>query len=429
MRFIFYNLLCFLVLDSTGVQSQNCYIKGKITDAETLQPLSSVNINNAGISDNEGNYLLKITDVKKNKVSFSLIGYKNVTSIFNYSKDTIVMNTRLYKKIIDLAAVDVSANRFDTVFGNRKFSVADYEFLDDKLVLLTFEKNLVHAKVMLADASQKILSAIELPDEAEKLYKDYLGYINVICTNHIYRINITNNIIRLSSLPVNDYKNLIMPCLDTIGKNIYFSDYRKEYPEFTYYAYNTEVDNVSAFKTICDKESLKGYNMEYYFLKPKERLYARKLADEYGIDKHRIAATMSGLTKSIFYTPLYAPLFIVQDTIFIFDHYNDAILKYDKNHRLFDSIPIDYNHPKNWREWKHEIIVDKETGNKYALYQKNGFYSLKHIDSNSGKIIASFKLYSQNAEKIKIKNNYVYYVYSPFESLQEQFIYKERINN
>ena len=422
-------MLCFFILNSNEVQSQNNYIKGKITDAETHQPLPSVNINNATISDNEGNYLLKITDKEKNKISFSLIGYKNVTSIFNYSKDTIRINICLSKKIIELSAVDVSAHRFDTVFGNRKFSVADYEFQEDQLVLLTFEKNLVHAKVMLTDANQKILSSIELPDEAEKLYKDYLGYINVICTEHIYRINITNNIIHLSSLPVDDYKNLIMPCLDTIGKNIYFSNYQKEYPEFTYYAYNTEGDDVSAFKTVCDKESLKGYNMEYYFLKHKERLYARKLADEYGIDKHRIAATMSGLTKSIFYTPLYAPLFIVKDTIFIFDHYNDAILKYDKNHHLFDSIPIDYHHPKNWWEWKHEIIVDKETGNKYALYQKNGFFSLKQIDSNSGKIIASFKLYSQNAEKIKIKNNYVYYIYSPFESLQEHFIYKELINN
>lgn len=429
MRFTYYNLLCLLILNSNWIHSQTIYIKGKITDAESKAPLSSVNINNATISDSEGCYFLKITDIKKKDISFSLLGYKTVLSNLNRLKDTVTLNRCLSKKVIELAAVDVKAPGFDTVFGNRKFSVADYEFQDDKVVLLTFEKNLSHAKVMLTDASQKILSSFELPDEAEKLYRDYLGYINVICLHHIYRINLKNNVIHLASLPFDDYKRLIMPCLDTIGKDIYFSNYQKEYPEFTYYAYNTESKDVSAFKTVCDRELLKGYNMEYYFLKPKERLLARKLADEYGVDKHRIAATMSGLTTSMFYTPLYAPLFILKDTIFIFDHYNDAILKYDKKHRLLDSIHINYNHPKNWREWKHEIIIDNVTGNKYALYQKNGFYYLKHVDSNSGKIIATYKLSSQNAEKIKVKNNYVYYVYSPFESLQEQFVYRELINN
>jgi hypothetical protein len=334
------------------------------------------------------------------------------------------------QKTIDLKSVTVIGNKgADTVFGTWKFSVADYEFYGDKLILLTFKKNLAHAKVMLTDMSQKIISSFDIPDEAQKLYTDYLGYVNVICTDHIYRIKIINDVIHLASLPVDQYRKLIMSCLDTIGKDIYFSNYDKDYPEFTYYAYNTKNNMVSPFKTVTDKEQLDGYNMEYYFLKPKEQLYARKLADEYGVDKHRIAVTMSGLTSSLFYLPLYAPLFILNDTVFVFDHYQDAILKYDKKQHLLDSVHIDYHHPKNWREWKHEIIMDKETNNAYALYQKAGFYYLKHIDLYSGKIIGSFKLTNPYVDKIKVKNNQVYYVYRPFESLQEKFIYKELITN
>ncbi len=270
---------------------------------------------------------------------------------------------------------------------------------------------------------------MKLPDAADKLYKDYLGYVNIMCSEHIYRINVKNNTIRLASLPFDDYKKLIMPCLDTIGSTIYFSNYQREYPEFNYYAYNTADSSVSAFKTVCDREGLKGYNMEYYFLKPKERLYARKLADEYGVDKHRIAATMSGLTSSMFYNPLYAPLMVIKDTVFVFDHHADAIFKYDKKQHLLDSIHIDYHHPKNWRDWKHQVIVDSEAGKIYAVYQKNGFWYLKQIDSNTGKIVSSFRLSGQYAEKIKVKENYVYYIYRPFESLQEQFVYKERISD
>lgn len=316
----------------------------------------------------------------------------------------------------------------DTVFGTWKFSVADYEFYEDKLILLTFEKNLEHAKIVLTDASQKIVSSYVLPDEAKELYKDYLGYVNVICIRHIYRISINQNEISLGSLPVNDYKNMIMPCIDTIGRDIYFSDYQKDYPEFTYYAYNTKDKQIIPFKKVCDREVMKGYNMEYYFLTSRERLEARQLADEYNVDKHRVAAVMSGLTRSMFYTPLYAPLFVMNDTVLVFDHYNDAILKYDKKQRLLDSVPIDYHHPKNWKEWTHKVIVDKSNNATYALYKKNGYYYLKKVDLYSGKIIGSFKLSNQYVDKIKIKDGYVYYVYSPFESLQEFFVYRELIH-
>jgi hypothetical protein len=334
------------------------------------------------------------------------------------------------QKTYNLPPVTVSEKRTaDTVFGTWKFSVADYEFYEDKFLLLTFTKSLSKPSIILVDAEQKILSSYELPDKAEKLFKDYLGYVNVICSENVYRIKIRNDIISLASLPVDQFNSKITPCIDTIGKEIYFSNYSKDYPEFTYYAFNTADSSVYPFKTITDDEQLKEYNMEYYFLKPKEKLLARKLADQYNVDKHRVAAIMRGVTKSVFYTPLYAPLFVLNDTVFVFDHYKDAILKYDRKRELLDSVPISYNHPKNWREWKHEIIVDQDNHKIYALYQIGPHYFLQRIDASTGKIIGSFKLLNRYVQKIKIKNDYVYYVYRPFESLQEQFVYKELIKN
>ncbi len=332
------------------------------------------------------------------------------------------------QKVHDLNVVTISAERaVDTVFGTWKYSVADFEFIGEKILILTFQKSLEKATIRLVDGSQKVLSSFDLPDEAQKFYKDYLGFVNVICADHIYRVTVEDDVLHLASLPVNDYRKFIMPCVDSTENSIYFSNYQRDYPEFTYYAYNSSEKMITPLRTIGDPEELHGYNMEYYFLKPKDRVYARKLADYYGVDKHRVAATMSGLTSSMYYTPLYSPLFVMKDTICVFDHSSNAIFKYDKNLRQLDSIPIDYNHPISWRDWKNEVIIDKETVKAYALYQKNGFYYLKHIDMITGKIIGSFKLSNQYVEKIKIKGDYVYYIYRPFESLQEKFVYKELI--
>jgi hypothetical protein len=331
--------------------------------------------------------------------------------------------------VYDLHPVTVSDHMVDTVFGTWKYSIADYEFMEDKLVLLTYEKSLEHATIRLADAGQKVLSSFELPDEAKKLYRDYMGCINVICTDHIYRITVKDNVLHLGSLPVEDYTKFIMPCVDSADENIYFSNYQPDYPQFTYYAFNEPGKVIAPVKTIGDPEEIHAYNMEYYFLKPRDRIYARKLADFYGVDKHRLAASMSGLTSSMYYTPLYSPLFVMHDTICVFDHSSNAIFKYNSRLDQLDSIPVDYNHPKNWREWKNEVIIDKEENKAYALYEKNGFYYLKGIDMHTGKIKSSFKLTNQYVEKIKIKNGYVYYIYRPFESLQEKFVYKELIRN
>jgi hypothetical protein len=336
----------------------------------------------------------------------------------------------LSQKKVDLNTVEVTSKRqADTVFGTWKFSVADYEFYGDKLVLLTFTKNMKMSGVKLADHSQKILSSFDIPDESVDLYKDYMGFINVICKENVYRIKINNDQIGLASLPPDQFRDRIMPCVDTLEHDIYFSDYSKDYPEFTYYAYSKVDSVVHPFKTVTNVELLRDYNMEYYFMKPKEKVLARNLAEHYKVDFHRVAVIMTGLTSSIFYEPLYAPLFIINDTVVVFDHYSNSILSYSKKHELLDSVSITYNHPKNWREWKHEIIVDKDNHKVYAKYQKNGFYYLKQIDRKTGKIIGDFKLLNQYVEHIKIKNDYVYYIYRPFESLQEQFVYKELIKN
>ncbi len=421
-------LIPFIVFFSIPVSAQVMHISGKILDSETNIPVQGVSVsvkdaNLNTLSDNTGKFSLTVNKKQNFLLGFSRIGYETRIKKLDTEKDTIQLNIILSPKKYDLPGVTINASKDpDTVFGTWKFSVADFEFYEDKMLLLTYEKSLKKARISLADQSQKIISSFELPDVAQYLFKDYMGHVNIICNEHIYRIKITDDIIRLASLPVDAFNERIRPCIDSFATDIYFSNYSKDYPEFTYYAYNPESDKVMPFKTVTDHEQLKEYNMEYYFLKPKERLIVRKLADEYNV-----AAMMSGVTESMFYTALYAPLHILNDTILIFDHYSNAILKYTKDYMRVDSVPVNYHHPVKWREWKRQLFVDKENAKVYALYEKGGSFYLKNIHTGTGEIVGSYKLSNKYVDKIKIKNGYVYYVYHPFESLQQTFVYRERI--
>jgi hypothetical protein len=137
---------------------------------------------------------------------------------------------------------------------------------------------------------------------------------------------------------------------------------------------------------------------------------------------------MSGFIQSMFYEPLYAPLFVINDTICIFNHHNDFLYHYNKQNKLIDSVKIAYHHPKNWREWKKQLFVDEAQNKVYAFFSKDGRHYLKQINHQTGREILTYKLQHHSAEKIKIKDGYVYYVYRPFGSTQERFLYREKIH-
>ena len=92
-----------------------------------------------------------------------------------------------------------------------------------------------------------------------------------------------------------------------------------------------------------------------------------------------------------------------------------------------DSISINYNHPKNWKEWKNVMLKDDIENNIFAVYDKNGHKYIKEISEISGKEKGKYTLKFHSAEKLKIHNGYAYYIYRPFESTQEKFFYRELI--
>lgn len=433
-------LICSLLfLSSTlplAAQERTVVVQGRVTDAESKKGLEGAGVRQAGADKaasalREGYYLLTIRLKKSALLEFSMVGYGSLSRqvVAAAEKDTVILNVQLTRKPVELPEISVSSKqKVDTVIGNWRFYIEDYEFYNGKYILLTWEKNLSRSKVMLADEKQRILSAFPVPGEAQHLYKDFQGNVNVICKDAVYRVKVlAGDKLGLASLPPDQFTERIVPCVDTIGENLYFSTYRSDYPRFDYYVYNRKMDTVNKVAHIEDTELQRMYNFEYEFLKPADKVMARKLARDLHMDKKDVAAIMTGFANSYYFTPLYAPMFVIRDTVCVFDHYRSTLFKFANSSKLIDSIPFDYHKPRNWREWKRELIKDQDNGNVFALFQKDGFTYLKHIDLRTGKVNGTYRLTYQYVDRIRIKGGEVYYIYRPFDSLQKKFLYKERL--
>lgn len=428
----------FCVMSHLMIAQKNITLTGKVIDEISQKPLQGVavqiqNSNYGGVTSKNGSFSLTIPAKKHASILFSLLSYIKRTKEIDISElqDTIKLFVSLTPSYSSIDTVAIySSLKPDTLVGSPKYSVHDFDFYEDKYILLTSEKSLEKAELKLADAQGKIITTYSVPKEggeAKEFYHDYMGYTNLICKNYIYRINMYHDRFVLIPLSHEDVNAFIKPIIDTVNGKLIFSDYWKEYPLFNYYSYNEKDSTKLQLHTVEDPELMHAYNFEYYALKPREKLEARRIAMDLKTDKRIVASLMSGFTKSMFYEPLFAPLYIIKDTICVFDHYKDQLYHLDKNGVKIDSFAISYNHPKNWREWKHKMLKDDIENSIYAMYDKNGHKYIKQISTVNGKELGRYSLQFHSADKLKIHNGYAYYIYRPFESTQEKFFYREMI--
>lgn len=418
-------------------QDEKIFIKGQIVESISGKGIEavSVNISNSPYStrtNQNGGFSLTVPKKAAYKLVLSHLTYQGlIKELKTKTLDTIHITIALLQKENVLNDVAVYAtHKPETLVGKTNYSIFDFDFYEDKLILLTSSNSLTKAQIKLSNYEGKIISSYELPKqagEAKHFFHDYEGYTDVICKDSVFRLDVLNTELMVLPITQKDFSTYIEPIADSANSHFYFHDNWAKYPLFNYYYLKNNDSLNHLLSTITNSDLMKLYNLEYYYLPSRMQLEARRIAQFYKTDKRIIAALMSGFTQSMFYEPLYAPIFILKDTICIFNHHNNFLYHYNNKNQLIDSVSISYHHPKNWREWKKQLFVDEVANKVYAFFSKDGHHYLKQIDHQSGKEISTYKIKHHSAEKIKIKDGYVYYVYRPFDSTQERFLYRERI--
>jgi hypothetical protein len=430
-----------LFLYNAAFSQSNIVITGEVTDSESGNPKKDVNISLDGTSHGtvtyqSGYYKLSLPKSSKGTIKFSHLGYKPHYVSFSRleklaKKDTVRYDVRLVFALDTLQTHVVSAKaKPDTVYGSKKHSVADFEFYEENMILLAYDKTLKKgSKLLYVNEDQVIMDSYYVPDRAKELFRDYMGNINVVCENKVYFVRVDNGTLNLSEIPKDDFNSLMKPCIDTIENIIYFSNFDPSFPAFEYYAYNPEDSSSTKLRYMIDEQLMEFFRAEYKYMSTRAKLEAFRTELRTGIDKEIVGAYMTGFQHSIYYNPLYAPMFVVEDTVMIFDHYKNQLIKYDSDHNPIDSISISYHNTDKKSGWEELLIKDTDNNKIYAAFLRNGIHYIKKVDTQSGATTDSFRLTYKWVENIQIKGDWVYYIYRPFESIQKKFIYKELIRS
>lgn len=432
--YIFYSSLF------TAQAQRTIVVYGKLVDAETKTEINSapVTVENTPIrtqTNRLGNYYLTVT-VQKNR-DITIIA-KDIRYHFKKQKlswkkiekssgDSIRVDFSL--EYYELPVVDITYKP-ETVYGNRQHHVADYEFSDNKIILLTYERKLEKgSRLLLCREDMHVYANILVPDVAKELFRDFQGHINLVCEEKVYSINVYDTTMGLVPVEKKYFTDQIQPLVDTNNRHIYFSNFIDVYPAFDYFAFNQYDSSYKKLRHLIDKPLMDLYRAQYKYVDGRDKLEAYRAELRTGIDKEIWVALWSGFPQSIYYRPLYAPMFLKEDTILIFDHYTNRLFRYDNENKIIDSIEIDYHLGKTGKEWETQLVKDYTNEMIYGVFQRAGKYFLKELNTQTGEITRVTGLQYKYPERIKVNNNYVYYIYRPFESSQTRFLYKEKINN
>ena len=355
-----------------------------------------------------------------------------------YRRDTL----RIYldQDVIVLKTPDITAAyRPQVVYESKTLHVAEYQVNADGIWMLNYIKPRLlkrehdasvdiydDVELVLLDTNMHVLDSEALPNGMLGIYKDHEGQIMLKGKRGDLHAQYFNGHLIIDELKEGIVDGRLAWSDSSNGK-LLGSNFVEAYPAFDHFQFDPLKGESVFLYAVEDKPLMELFRSEIKYLNGKDRVHARNLELRTGIDKEIHAAWMTGFHNDKYYKPLYAPLFVLNDTITIFDHYANTIRLFRKDLQDAGVVPIDYHLGRKGRRWEKELLHDESRNKIYALFAYNSVSWLECIEPRTGRLYERMELYHRYPEQIRVFNGYVYYVYRTFGSTQKKTLYREAL--
>lgn len=406
-------------------------LEGQVKDAETGEPISYASIRLQGtvigaMSDVDGKFAFDLIHLGAN-IEVSHVGYKaQIIKVDRLSQKPL--SIRLKAKEIRVDDVVIS-DGLQRVLEDEKLYLFDYAFSQDELFILLYDKKRKQPILALIDENDSIIATDPGPERPTELVKDCLGNVHMLSKNYACQVFSVDGDIGMFVDSLKEYKKYVEPCIGRIDEYYYYDFYRFNNQMLDYYAYNGDSKDGDFFSHIRDEERM------HQLLDPSEDNIYRAVAQT---EEQFLAITPSMWKKlgkvnhefqfyqMAFFHPVHAPLQVVEDSIFVFDHVNGLMREYHRNGEEGKKIPISYHKRPKWDRF---ITTDEIRGEAYTSYTRNGVITLAEIDLNTGEILKEHELPRQFAKEVTVRDGVVYFLYQERNYDDVNRLYRLRIKD
>lgn len=403
--------LILMLLFFTGMLSaQNTVVvSGVIQDEETGEGINYVNMKlwrskGGTTTDFKGRFALKVTKTPDTLV-ISHIAYETLKIPVTQSIQGGVW--KLKRKTSMLPEVPVTTQIAIDLVGKKLFDVVDYEFLGDSILLMAYnwrEKKNPWFILMnsLGDTLYKTWAHAD-----GVFYRDCMDQLYFITDRAAWQIVYQDaKLILQNPLNAEYFRENITPCITSIGDKFYVKQYYANNQVLSYYVVDTTEKKHKEFRLIADEVALR-------MLSDRNRFYAMGTS----------APTEADLRfeQMCFFDPIFAPLLKIKDRVVIFNFVESKFEIYSPAGDFIKEGAFAIQKDKTWKE---EIYADEISGRVFFKFLKNGVTTLKEYDLDQQEIVQTIELPGYKyIDKIKIRNNKLYFLYRLNEPLELTKLY------
>lgn len=414
-----------LCIAPLSLQAQNSFLlKGHISDQETGEALAKVNIYinetvKGTTSNDSGYYEIKIDQLPALLV-FSSVGYTR--RFFNIdTKPKGSLDIPLKRSIHEIPEVEITAKRKPvSITKQLDIYIVDYDFYDDHVILLGHPgKRSKDILLMLMDRMGKPILTQEVKSGVN-LYRDPFNNLHLLASDSAYQLFFDDNNIQL---------------IHPIAKKKFL----QVFPEFL---------QVYQDKVILRQFAFEDQALLYYFYQPADstinRIWAQSTAEVFRkVDgwMNRIRISPSGKSttsfdlfnaderfiKMAYYAPIFCPLEIVNDTIYVFNFNNGLIETVGP-----EGYPVKAPTLMNFYTfpgWQKKIYNDVAKNKVYTQYMNKGISTLREIDIHKGDLM-DHEIRIPDLpyiNKILIHDGFLYFLYQEKKYPRFQRLYRMQL--
>ncbi len=418
-------------------------VRGMVRDAGSGVPLADVHIRSSAadpgtVSARDGVFVLSIADPKGVELVFSFVGYatQHLPVTQQRLADPKPLQVRMVRQAVELSGVTIERPAPEVVYQRSDLHVGDHFINDQGVWVLTYEKpRLWHreaeagrqvyrdARLHLLDTNFVERCSVRLPTEVERLHHDHAQRTIVEGLRNAWVVEVRNGALVLQELALSALRESVLPWTDSIQGLLLGSNRSLTYPAFDHFA----VDREGTSHVICaveDKRLMELFRSQYKYMSGADKVIAMDLGFETGVDPEVIAGYMTAFYNDPYFDPPYAPLFVVSDTLCVFDHYRRTLRKFLPDGSSVGEVPITHQADKAWCD---RLVQDPSSGMVYALFARNLHTWLRMIDPRTGALGPVRMLDHPFPEDVRVHDGHAFYIYRPYGSLQHRTLYRQRI--
>lgn len=450
-------LLLFLSF-SSAIFAQQWTLSGTIRgdQGETLVGASIfVDATFRTVSDTSGRYRIRL-DARPGTITIRYLGYfpqKAVLNTGDFQGNEAHLDFTLVNQEPVLGEVTITAKPIETIVKEDfTTDLYDFGFVGQDILLLLREKKRFYLRLIREDG--EVLSQLRLPEACHVLHRSCIGDFHVVGERSAWEVAIKDKTLdTLGRYPLENFVKFVQPCVQQSYGQYYFAQHGLLNQSLRYLVFEDNKTPRVAFE-IQDRKGMdnaehalgaffNGAPMIYrtpYWAKGPGPTAEFEIHETWG--KFGAVSTVEGLTtlsgydddqiyriselETIRRDSVYAPILKINDTLCLFDHTNNRIVRFGPQLERTDVVSLSYHWEKGWDKL---LLQDAQNNRVYAKFSNPGGLILKQINLKTGRAVKTYQLTLAPyiSEKFRIRNGVLYFIGQPDVNTPNKILYKMNI--